>query len=61
MRYFSYEPTVSEYLNNTSVDIVWFGKNGKTALYDEVQKAIETAMLTYTSSATVGTLRAETE
>ena len=40
-RYFSYEPTVSEYLNNTSVDIVWFGKNGKTALYDEVQKAID--------------------
>ena len=40
-RYFSYEPTVSEYLNNVSVDIVWFGKNGKTALYDEVQKAID--------------------
>lgn len=40
-RYFSYEPTVSEYLNNVSVDIVRFGKNGKTALYDEVQKAID--------------------
>lgn len=40
-RYFSYEPTVSEYLNNTSADIVRFGKNGKTALYDEVQKAID--------------------
>ena len=26
-RYFSYEPTVSEYLNNTSADIVRFGKN----------------------------------
>ena len=40
-RYFSYEPIVSEYLNNVSVDIVRFGKNGKTALYDEVQKAID--------------------
>ena len=40
-RYFSYEPTVSEYLNNVSVDIVRFGKNGRTALYDEVQKAID--------------------
>lgn len=40
-RYFNYEPTVSEYLNNTSADIVRFGKNGKTALYDEVQKAID--------------------
>ena len=40
-RDFSYEPTVSEYLNNTSADIVRFGKNGKTALYDEVQKAID--------------------
>lgn len=59
--YFSYEPTVSEYLNNTSADIVRFGKMARLHSMMKCRKLLMTAMLTYTSSATVGTLRAETE
>lgn len=40
-RYFSYEPTVTECLNNTHADVIRFGDNGETALYNEVQKAID--------------------
>ena len=40
-RYFSYEPFVTEYLKDTSAEVIRFGDNGKTAIYDEVQRAVE--------------------
>lgn len=40
-RYFSYEPFVTEYLKDTPAEVIRFGNNGKTAIYDEVQKAVE--------------------
>lgn len=39
--YFSYEPFVTEYLDNVYAEVIKFGNGSKTMLYDQVQQAID--------------------